>query len=315
MTHPANSQATASTTSATFTSSATSNPSPERTMGIRQVPSGTALMAATQRAVHQLLDQPLVFEDPYALSMIGTAQRTMVEHDPYAWNDSSARSARATLIARARIAQEQLEAAAASGVRQCVILGAGYDSTALRAPALAPDLQVFEVDAAPTQTQKLAHLREAGIHPGPQVHFVVHDFAYSGLTDALRDAGFEPDQPACVLWLGVAVYLAPAMVEACLQELGRLAQGSVLIFDYALAPERLSPLTRVIVEHVASLFAQRGEPWNSSFTPEDMHAMLTRAGFKQVDDLGAAEINPRLFHRRRDGLAMGEHFRIVCTRT
>src|SRR5580693_4463037 len=104
-------------------------------------PSRTAQRVAVRRAAHQLLDRPVVFEDPWALRIIGpdasAATAAKADHQVSS-------SFRAFMAVRSRYAEDELAEAVARGVRQYVVLGAGLDTFAWRNPW--PHLHVFEVD-------------------------------------------------------------------------------------------------------------------------------------------------------------------------
>jgi O-methyltransferase involved in polyketide biosynthesis len=46
------------------------------------------------------------------------------------------------------------------GTRQYVLIGAGFDSFALRRPAFSLDVEIFEIDHPATQTLKLERIKE-----------------------------------------------------------------------------------------------------------------------------------------------------------
>ena len=116
---------------------------------VRSVPSRTAYAVARMRAGHQILDSGEIFSDPFACAILGEQPQEIVatlEKDP-----GSGR-ARAYMATRSRIGEEWLHAAYLRGVRQAVILGAGFDTFGLRNPY--SDLAVFEVDHPSTQDWK-----------------------------------------------------------------------------------------------------------------------------------------------------------------
>ena len=56
--------------------------------------SRTAMRVAGLRAVHRLLDDPIVFDDPIALPILGPETEARLRDDPFKLNDSLARVAR-----------------------------------------------------------------------------------------------------------------------------------------------------------------------------------------------------------------------------
>ena len=131
-------------------------------------PSRTALRVAERRAAHQLLDTPLVLTDPLALRIVGATRSDDRTKLAARENGRLARTLRAFMAARARVAEDEVARLAAEGGGQYVILGAGLDTFAYRNPAPGR-VRVFEVDQAATQSWKLEKLAEAGITPASDV--------------------------------------------------------------------------------------------------------------------------------------------------
>ena len=114
-------------------------------------PSRSALTVASLRAVHQLLDEPLVLPDPIALPLLGAPAEAALRDDPFVLNDPMSRGLRGALVARSRFVEDELFNCVAAGVRQYLVLGAGLDTFAYRNPYSDKGLRVFEVDHAGTQ--------------------------------------------------------------------------------------------------------------------------------------------------------------------
>lgn len=269
------------------------------------VPSRSALRVAVLRAVHQLLDEPIVFEDPFALPILGKKLASAVREDPFQYNDSLSRGLRASLVARSMFAEDNLRKAMAEGVEQYVVLGAGLDTFALRHANAGDGLQVYEVDHPSTQEWKKALLHEAGIATPESLTFVPVDFEKKSLPDALREAGFKMDQPACFSWLGVTMYLTREAIFETLRFVASLPKGSSITFDYSVERALLDPITRVISEFLGKRIAEEGEPWISFFDPVALESDVRKLGFTHIENCGPDDLNPRYFYRRKDGLRTG----------
>ena len=63
-------------------------------------PSRSALAVASLRAVHQLLDEPLVLPDPIALPLLGAAIEAALRNDPFVLNDPMSRGLRGAVVVR-----------------------------------------------------------------------------------------------------------------------------------------------------------------------------------------------------------------------
>ena len=277
-------------------------------------PSRSALRVATLRAAHQLLDEPVVFNDPVALRLLGRKTESEVREDPFQFNDPLSRGLRAALVVRSRLAEDELTRSVAEGVTQYVVLGAGLDTFAYRNIHEARGLKVFEVDHPSTQQWKKRLLHEAGFKVPESLRFAAVDFERSGLAEGLRTAGFRADQPAYFSWLGVTVYLNRDAVTDTLAFIAGLPAGSAVTFDYCVPTSLLNPIELVIHQYLRGLITMEGEPWVSSFEPVAFQNELRALGFSSVDNWGPAELNARYMARRKDGLRTGGAFRLMCAR-
>lgn len=287
-----------------------SSPSPSNVVRAGTA-SPSAWRVAALRGVHALLDEPLVFDDPFALRILGPGRAAALRDDPFTLNDPFSRGLRAALVVRARVAEDALADAVGAGVRQAVVLGAGLDTLALRSSRLAPDLRVFEVDAPSTQARKRAALAEAGLELPPTATLVPVDFERDDLRAALAAAGVRFDQPVFFTWLGVTMYLSTEAIRATLRVVAGAAPGSAVVFDYRLAASLLNPLERAIGQFVAQQIAAAGEPFLSEFEPDALAAELRDLGFRATLDPAATELSRRYLARRKDGLHVGGAFRVM----
>jgi methyltransferase (TIGR00027 family) len=118
------------------------------------------MATAAARAAHLVVDrEPWLFEDRLAAALLGdAADDLLAAHREPAHADILA-SLRVAMTTRSRYTEERLSEAARRGIEQCVLLGAGLDSFAYRAP-VARQLRVFEVDHPATQAWKVAGWRK-----------------------------------------------------------------------------------------------------------------------------------------------------------
>jgi methyltransferase (TIGR00027 family) len=278
----------------------------------RGEPSRSALRVASLRAVHQLLDEPLVFPDRFALPLLGVSAEAALRDDPFVLNDPTSRGLRGALVARGRFVEDELSRCIAAGVRQYVVLGAGLDTFAYRNPYRDEGLRVFEVDHPGTQRWKRQLLDEAGIGVPPSLTFVPVDFERDELGGALQRSGFRAGQAACISWMGVTMYLTADAVLRTLGTMAGLVAGSCLCFDYRVPATMLNPIERVINEVLEQQIAAVGEPWLSAFDPVQLQRQLLELGFSSAESATPDELNERYFARRKDGLRTGGGVRIMC---
>lgn len=118
-------------------------------------------------------------------------------------------------------------------IGQIVLLGAGYDTRAIRFRDLLSETQVFELDIRPTQHRKVEILRREGIEIPGQLVFSEINFKTDRLEEVLKNAGFNPAKRTLFLWEGVVYYLDREVVAQTLETIRKISpEGSIICFDY-----------------------------------------------------------------------------------
>ncbi|MGH7688096.1 MAG: class I SAM-dependent methyltransferase [Gemmatimonadaceae bacterium] len=277
-------------------------------------PSRTALRVALRRAAHQLLDHPLVLDDPVALRVIGGKRAEALRRDPAGFEKSKLDPYfRASMAVRSRFAEDVLGQAVARGVRQYVLLGAGLDTFAYRNPH--PELRVFEVDHPDTQAWKRWRLAQGGVEIPESVTYAPVDFEAQTLSDGLAAVGFDATAPAQFAMLGVVPYLTVESLESTWRFVAGSASGRGIVFDYSPPPASMSWGQRAVYAVMARRVAAVGEPWKTFFMPNDLQRRLTALGFSTFEDLDGDAINARYFAERADGLRVGGAGRLMHAST
>src|SRR5215813_9033554 len=199
------------------------------------------LYPASQRAAHQILDNPKILEDPLALRIIGAEAESRLRLNLAQFQEPAVRAKRAAMVVRNRYAEDELARAIQRGVRQYVILGAGLDTFAYRNPF--PLLRVFEVDYPATQAWKRSCLEKAAIHIPASVTFVSVDFDRQMMPDALRQSGFKSDEPTFISCIGVVRYLSrETLISVLTSIVSSMPTGSEVVFDCGPPPSLLQVL-------------------------------------------------------------------------
>lgn len=273
-------------------------------------PKPSAWMTATLRAAHQLFDQPLILRDAVSLRILGSKREAALHADEERQRHPLAVAMRATLVVRARMAEDSWQASHRQGVNQYVILGAGLDTYAYRADCL-PTAQLYEVDLPAMQQWKRDCLRAADIAEPASLHYVATDLEHSSLSDDLQQAGLDDDAPTCFSWLGVTMYLRPDAVMRTLQDIAAYPQGTSIVFDYCVHADQLTESERMGLQVVTTALATQGEHLLSAFAPQQLEHMLRHYGFSQVEHFGAQELTDRYLADRTDGLRLSGIFRMI----
>jgi len=212
----------------------------------------TALGVAAARAAETDSENPLI-RDPFArafLEAAGDGMWSLMANPTKAaelTDDTDLLAHLQVMIdfmaVRTAFFDEYFLNAAASGVRQVVILAAGLDARAWRLPW--PDgTTVYELDQAKVLDFKSTTLQHRGAHPTSRLVSVAIDLRQDWPT-ALQEAGFDPSRPTAWSAEGLLRYL-PARAQDLLFEriLALSPSGSWLATnapaESALDPERLA---------------------------------------------------------------------------
>ncbi len=272
-------------------------------------PSRTAEAAAAIRARHCMFESPVIFQDPFALDFTSPAWRRIVVTKPLRWLVFERllrilRPVEAQIVVRSRYAEDVLEQAIAGGIQQYVIVGAGFDSFALRRRDLESKIRIYELDHPDTQQIKRSRIGRVGLPSN--LEFVSVDFERETVADALARSTFKRECPAFFSWLGTTMYLSNSATYETIAAIARFAApGSGLVFDYLIPDALLSEPEKLRVEKLRRLTQRQGEPLIGAIDPEDLSAMLASVGLEFVENLTAAQQEQRYFADRHDGLRPG----------
>ena len=261
-------------------------------------PSKTAELAAAIRALHLRRASPALFADDLAESMCGPFWRRVVSSrllTALVIDGLLGRLAPVSpaIVTRARYGEDRAETSVQRGVDQYVIIGAGYETFAMRRKDLMTRLTVFELDQSLTQDTKRRRMEKAGIPVPEGVRYVAADLNTESLHHALARAGFDAARPTLFSWFGVTYYLdRDAIRETLLSIAARMAPGSSVMFDYLADLDSTPPAARGLRQGCMDFVARRGEPWISSFTPAEMPAYLLELGYSDIENLEPEQVGP-----------------------
>lgn len=270
-------------------------------------PSRTARAVAALRAVHQLFDgEPKLLDDPIAGRILGPLAIDRLRGKLTDFMAPGILALRSHVVLRSRYAEDRLREAVRRGVRQHVILGAGFDTFAYRQPEWAGALRIFEVDQPASQDEKRSALGAAGVTVPPNLQLIPCDFERESLGDALRGGGLDDTSPAFVSWLGVMVYLREPAADDVFRHVASLPASSEIVFTFAPRAENSQGGSRL-----AAIAGAAGEPWRTYVDPDELLEKLRGFGFSQVALLTPAEAKARYFMGRSDALPPPRHASIA----
>lgn len=296
----------------------------------------TAMSVARMRAIHTRLDPEPVLNDPWGDQLIPAALLVealgqgnadaggitggSADEELARITDDYLRASPAftNVVVRARYTEDALAAAIARGVRQYVLIGAGFDSYALRLPPEANAVAVIEIDHPATQALKKQRLSECDLEVPDNVHFVAADLTRESLAQVLERSTFNPAEPAFFAWLGVTMYLTREENMATLKSIAEYsAAGSEVVFSYVdqiffePSGSAEAKLFRELEETVQSL----GEPFVSGFHPGALAADLGAVGLELLEDVDEYEMVKRFDPAGANGLKPAGRSHVALVRT
>ena len=255
--------------------------------------SKTAEYVAFYRALETLEPrrEPL-FRDPYASLFVNRGlalelrlARIRPLYEPVTRAvDRRAPGARLAAAARTRFIDDLTEQAAARGLAQLVLVGAGFDCRAHRLSGLR-SLPVFEVDREAELSVKRARLDGTRLPVRADVRYAAAELGTDDLERPLARAGFDAARSALIVLEGVLNYLSEANAERLLAWAGHAAKGSTVVFSYL--DRRVLDGTFAGAEDVTRAMRDAREPWRSGFAPDDLARVLRALGLVTMEDLGS----------------------------
>jgi methyltransferase (TIGR00027 family) len=264
--------------------------------------SQSMVRTAMRRAAHQLLDEPRILEDPIAVGLVPEASEQAILDAAEDHRAPLPTLLRSLFAFRNRFAEDRLAEAAARGVCQYVIVGAGLDTFPWRQPAFANALRIFYVDHPATLAWTMARFCERGLATPPNLSFVAADLEERDLAKRLDENGFERKAGAFCSVLGITQYLSRGALEALFRFAASLPAQSEIVFSFAPPDDELEGEERIAAIQSATLTETMGEPWITRLRPSEAFDLLTRLGFAEVLHLTPKRAQRRYFDGRSDML-------------
>jgi methyltransferase (TIGR00027 family) len=134
-------------------------------------------------------------------------------------------------ILRKRYLEEIARDALLEGFRQVVIIGAGFDTLALRLHERFPETKFFEIDHPATQRVKRSVIEDRN-STGRNLRFISLDLAHGKLEASLiASADYQRDADTLFIAEGLLMYLEPAEIDLILEFI-RCHSGAKSVFAF-----------------------------------------------------------------------------------
>jgi len=275
--------------------------------------SKTALAALLNRfGESQKPEGERICYDPYAVYFINREILDWAIHNPdkaIAMRDENERLVpgfQNSITARVRYFDDITQRSIEEGIKQLVILGAGYDSRAYRIEGL-KKIRIFEVDHPATQDVKAMKVKKIFGSLPDHVVYIPADLAAENFFQKLLGNGYDPSKKTLFLMEGLLYYLPPAAVNEMLSSIVKnSAKGSAILFDY---------LSKSVVDGSTSLeagrnlqkgMAQSGEPFKFGIDDGMIEEFLANRGFSQIVNVTSQDYKEAYFQEKNKGREVSE---------
>jgi methyltransferase (TIGR00027 family) len=202
----------------------------------------------------------------------------------------------AFVVARTRFIDDFLKAQMGKGIKQVIILGAGFDSRAYRFYELLEGAKIFEVDHPDTQILKMLTVRRT-LGPFPKNLTYVHaDLDREKLEVNLPKNGYDKNLKTLFIWEGVTMYLTLEAVDKTLAFIkSNSGKGSIVIFDYFFESALDKSLLSKEAEMVRKSCARVGEPLRFGLKEGSVEEFLASRGFDLMQNMTAQSLQDAYF--------------------
>lgn len=203
------------------------------------------------------------------------------------------------IVGRTRYIDDFLKGQIQEGIKQLVILGAGYDTRAYGLHALEEQVKVIELDDLATLKFKVARVKIALKSFPKNLVYVPVDFTREKLEAKLVPRFYDRNLKTLFIWEGVTMYLTAEAVDQTLAFMaGNSGKGSTVVFDY---------LYESVVDGTCDLMEARklretcvkiGEPMLFGIGDDSIGQFLSTRGFEVLQNLSSKSLKDAYFKGR-----------------
>jgi methyltransferase (TIGR00027 family) len=216
------------------------------------------------------------------------------------------------VLARTKLLDEVFIHALRNRFAQIVLLGAGFDTRALRFTNENLGSKIFELDIYTTQQPKVEILNRKQIELPKELLFVPIDFNKDSMTDVLGKAGYGTNEKSLFILEGVTMYLTSDAVDRTLGFIRSSAmEGSIVAFDYVYASVLRRENRFYGEKEIYELVSGAGEGWTFGIEEGTIEDFLTQRGFKLMTHYTPSDLEKR-YLTAEDGRRFGHVNRTHC---
>ena len=285
----------------------------------KNTPSRTAQYMALFRAIESARSkQKRLFYDPFAVLFLDRGLKIVVRISslPIIGSltskimEKQAPGAFSSGVSRTRYIDDLLQKTVKKGVKQVIILGAGFDTRSLRLNFL-KDISVVEIDHPDTAKFKMEILNNSIGYLPQNVKYYQIDFNKESLTDLATRNNLNPDIPTTFIWEGVTNYLQQDAIDNTLEFIRKFTNKSYIIFTYINKRILDDPGSFPYTDKYHSILENNEEKWTFGFDPEKLPDYLNKFDLTLIEDIGAVEYRKQYMSERMNLLKGYEFYRVA----
>jgi len=281
--------------------------------------SRTAQYMALFRAVESnRREKSRLFYDPFAISFLDRDLRLLANLSKIAILQDviptiihlNGVGAISSGIARTKYIDDKLEMTVQEGIKQVIILGAGFDTRALRLESL-KNIPVLEIDHPSTSNFKIVRLRTSFQYLPKKVSYCQANFQEQTLDEIADLYKINFDLPTTIIWEGVTNYLSVESVSQTFQFTRKFSESLSIIFTYIDKKVLEAPESFEGTQKLFKRLRQDEEVWSFGFLPEELPSYVKQYGLSLIEDLNATEYRKRYMPERKSISKGYEFYRIA----
>jgi methyltransferase (TIGR00027 family) len=198
-----------------------------------------------------------------------------------------------------------LTAIAENGLKQVVMIGAGFDTRPYRFGKQMPGVAFYEVDLPATQALKKKLVTEAFGSLPKNVSYIGTDYRSRPLFEALKRAGYDDHQKTLFIWEGSTLYTDKHVVDENLRTIAaHTGKGSEVVFDFIPQEIVAGDYSKYRRAGFASVRTDAsGEPWMFGIPEGTADAYVAERGFTVISNLGSVDLAKKYLVRSDGALA------------
>jgi methyltransferase (TIGR00027 family) len=204
------------------------------------------------------------------------------------------------VIARTKYMDGVYRQAVSAQFDQIAILGAGFDTRAIRFPAAEDATQVYEFDSKYTQQMKLDLFEKNHVPVPAGVRYEAIDFSRESLAARMEAIGFARDRRCLFLMEGVSMYLEPEAVDATFRTMAEyMGPCSLVAFDYIYADVLRHERRRYGESAAARSVSGAKEPWRFGIAENGIGQFLARYGLHLANHMNPQAMEETYFRNEQ----------------